>query len=180
LLLSSVSALAGPKIEVVGNWDTGNSQKVTADALAINGGADGCQSEGPAMPTADPTQCAFLEPAGISKRYAGVRALESVVSPARRGKIHAVLSEHGAGKSSALIKINAGVVKPDSGRIHLRGVRSASPRRRRRMRPVSSASSRIWRNEQPCSASYRRRPRMMTDSCRSRSVVLPFDLKLRD
>src|SRR3954454_7788233 len=72
------------------------------------------------MPVADPTQSAFLELAGISKRYAGVRALEGVDFACERGKIHAVLGENGAGKST-LIKIIAGVVQPDSGRMHLAG-----------------------------------------------------------
>src|SRR5947209_16520160 len=72
------------------------------------------------MPAADPTQSAFLELAGISKRYAGVRALEAVDFACERGKIHAVLGENGAGKST-LIKIIAGVVQPDSGRMRLAG-----------------------------------------------------------
>lgn len=72
------------------------------------------------MPAADPTQSAFLELAGISKRYAGVRALERVDFACERGKIHAVLGENGAGKST-LIKIIAGVVQPDSGRMRLAG-----------------------------------------------------------
>ncbi|MCK1711743.1 MULTISPECIES: sugar ABC transporter ATP-binding protein [unclassified Bradyrhizobium] len=72
------------------------------------------------MPAADPTQSAFLELAGISKRYAGVRALEGVDLACERGKIHAVLGENGAGKST-LIKIIAGVVQPDSGRMRLAG-----------------------------------------------------------
>src|SRR3954463_13186280 len=72
------------------------------------------------MPAADPTQSAFLELAGISKRYAGVRALERVDFACERGKIHAVLGENGAGKST-LIKIVAGVVQPDGGRMRLAG-----------------------------------------------------------
>jgi ribose transport system ATP-binding protein len=72
------------------------------------------------MPAANPTQSAFLELAGISKRYAGVRALERVDFSCERGKIHAVLGENGAGKST-LIKIIAGVVQPDSGRMHVAG-----------------------------------------------------------
>jgi ribose transport system ATP-binding protein len=56
----------------------------------------------------------------ISKRYAGVRALEAVDFACERGKIHAVLGENGAGKST-LIKIIAGVVRPDAGTICLDG-----------------------------------------------------------
>ncbi|MEZ5864294.1 MAG: sugar ABC transporter ATP-binding protein [Geminicoccaceae bacterium] len=62
----------------------------------------------------------FLELAGISKRYGGVRALEDVSFACERGSIHAVLGENGAGKST-LIKIIAGVVRPDTGTMTLEG-----------------------------------------------------------
>ncbi|WP_442579720.1 sugar ABC transporter ATP-binding protein [Mesorhizobium sp. ASY16-5R] len=65
---------------------------------------------------------------GISKRYGGVRALENADLPVTAGRIHAILGENGAGKST-LIKVMAGVVAPDEGRIMLDGreVRFASP-----------------------------------------------------
>ncbi|QAU45642.1 sugar ABC transporter ATP-binding protein [Bradyrhizobium guangzhouense] len=66
------------------------------------------------------TRPAFLTLSGISKRYAGVRALEGVDFACERGKIHAVLGENGAGKST-LIKIISGVVQPDSGSMRLDG-----------------------------------------------------------
>jgi ribose transport system ATP-binding protein len=66
------------------------------------------------MQDAVPTQSPFLTLTGISKRYAGVRALEGIDFACERGKIHAVLGENGAGKST-LIKIIAGVVQPDAG-----------------------------------------------------------------
>src|SRR6516225_2219928 len=72
------------------------------------------------MPGAVVTQEAFLTLSGISKRYAGVRALEGVDFACERGKIHAVLGENGAGKST-LIKIIAGVVQPDAGTMRLGG-----------------------------------------------------------
>jgi ribose transport system ATP-binding protein len=65
-------------------------------------------------------QSGFLTLTGISKRYAGVRALEDVDFACERGKIHAVLGENGAGKST-LIKIIAGVVQPDAGTMNLAG-----------------------------------------------------------
>src|ERR1700746_450897 len=70
----------------------------------------------------------FLTLTGISKRYAGVHALENVDFACARGKIHAVLGENGAGKST-LIKIVAGVVQPDAGAMRLDGkeVRFPSP-----------------------------------------------------
>ena len=65
-------------------------------------------------------QRGFLTLTGVSKRYAGVRALEDVDFACERGKIHAVLGENGAGKST-LIKIMAGVVQPDAGTMCLAG-----------------------------------------------------------
>jgi ribose transport system ATP-binding protein len=65
---------------------------------------------------------------GVSKRYGGVRALEGADLRIEEGRIHAVLGENGAGKST-LIKIMAGVVSPDEGRMLLDGkpVSFASP-----------------------------------------------------
>ncbi len=62
----------------------------------------------------------FLALNGVGKRYGGVRALSGVDFACERGSIHAVLGENGAGKST-LIKIVAGVVQPDEGRIALDG-----------------------------------------------------------
>jgi ribose transport system ATP-binding protein len=70
----------------------------------------------------------FWRMEGITKRYGGVTALENVDFQCEPGKIHAILGENGAGKST-LIKIIAGVVQPDSGRLLLEGldVRFGSP-----------------------------------------------------
>jgi ribose transport system ATP-binding protein len=57
---------------------------------------------------------------GVSKRYGGVRALQDAGLVIEAGRIHAVLGENGAGKST-LIKIMAGVVVPDEGRMLLDG-----------------------------------------------------------
>lgn len=57
---------------------------------------------------------------GISKRYGGVLALNHADLSVRTGAIHAVLGENGAGKST-LIKVMAGVVQPDEGRMLLDG-----------------------------------------------------------
>jgi ribose transport system ATP-binding protein len=65
---------------------------------------------------------------GVSKRYGGVCALQDAELVIEPGRIHAVLGENGAGKST-LIKIMAGVVAPDDGRMLLDGepVSFASP-----------------------------------------------------
>src|SRR5262249_6944412 len=57
---------------------------------------------------------------GVSKRYGGVRALQDADLSVEAGRIHAVLGGNGAGKST-LIKIMAGVVAPDEGRMLLDG-----------------------------------------------------------
>ena len=57
---------------------------------------------------------------GVSKRYGGVRALENAELSVHSGRVHAILGENGAGKST-LIKVMAGVVAPDSGRMTLEG-----------------------------------------------------------
>ena len=57
---------------------------------------------------------------GISKSYAGIRALECVDFAAQFGSVHAILGENGAGKST-LIKIISGVVQPDTGEMRLKG-----------------------------------------------------------
>ena len=70
----------------------------------------------------------FFRMEGVSKRYGGVRALDGADLPVTAGRIHAILGENGAGKST-LIKIMAGVVAPDEGRMLLKGreVAFASP-----------------------------------------------------
>ncbi len=61
-----------------------------------------------------------LELIDISKRFGGVRALEHAHFACHGGRVHALLGENGAGKST-LIKVMAGVVQPDEGRIVLEG-----------------------------------------------------------
>lgn len=61
-----------------------------------------------------------LEARGVSKRYAGVSALENVSILLEPGKIHALIGENGAGKST-LSKILSGFASPDEGEILLSG-----------------------------------------------------------
>ena len=76
----------------------------------------------------DPIRHPFLRLEGVTKRYGGVTALANVDFACSLGTIHAVVGENGAGKSS-LMKIIAGVIRPDEGRIYLDEtlVRFASP-----------------------------------------------------
>lgn len=76
----------------------------------------------------EPEAEALVRLTGISKHFAGTRALEDVNFACRAGSIHAILGENGAGKST-LIKIMSGVVRPDAGSLALQGIdsRFASP-----------------------------------------------------
>ncbi len=56
----------------------------------------------------------------ISKRYGATRALVDVSLTLRSGEVHALVGENGAGKST-LMKVLAGAVAPDAGRIVIAG-----------------------------------------------------------
>ncbi|PRH86675.1 sugar ABC transporter ATP-binding protein [Labrys okinawensis] len=62
-----------------------------------------------------------LEITGLNKRFGGVRALDGVDLSIAPGRIHALLGENGAGKSS-LLKCLSGVYRPDGGAMRLDGV----------------------------------------------------------
>jgi len=64
----------------------------------------------------------------ISKAFPGVQALDSVSLQVREGEVHAIVGENGAGKST-LIKILAGALAPDKGRVLVYGqeVRNYNP-----------------------------------------------------
>lgn len=57
---------------------------------------------------------------GISKRFPGARALDSVTFEIAAGSCHALCGENGAGKST-LGKILAGIHSPDAGQLLLFG-----------------------------------------------------------
>jgi ribose transport system ATP-binding protein len=66
------------------------------------------------------TAAPLLEMRGISKRFPGVVALDSVSLQIGRGKVVALVGENGAGKST-LMKILGGVYQPDGGEILVDG-----------------------------------------------------------
>jgi simple sugar transport system ATP-binding protein len=68
---------------------------------------------------------AVLSTRSITKRFAGVTALDSVDFTARAGEVHALMGENGAGKST-LIKVITGVYPRDGGDLLLDG-RSINP-----------------------------------------------------
>jgi ABC-type sugar transport system ATPase subunit len=61
-----------------------------------------------------------LEIRGLTKRFPGVLALDDVAFALRRGEIHAIVGQNGAGKST-MINILSGMVAPDAGEIRLGG-----------------------------------------------------------
>jgi ribose transport system ATP-binding protein len=67
-----------------------------------------------------------LELRGISKRFPGVVALDTVQFDLRAGEVHVLVGENGAGKST-LVKIFSGIYQPDEGEILLDGKRVVLP-----------------------------------------------------
>lgn len=63
----------------------------------------------------------LLSVRGLSKSFAGHQALAGVDFTLRRGEIHALLGENGAGKST-FIKTVTGIVRRDAGEVRLDGV----------------------------------------------------------
>jgi galactofuranose transport system ATP-binding protein len=61
-----------------------------------------------------------VEMRSVSKRFAGVRALDAVSLVLRHGDVHALVGENGAGKST-LIKVLTGVHRPDEGEVRYLG-----------------------------------------------------------
>jgi ribose transport system ATP-binding protein len=63
----------------------------------------------------------LLEATDVAKTYGAVVALRSASLAVRSGEVHALMGANGAGKST-LVKILTGAVRPDSGRITVRGI----------------------------------------------------------
>ena len=62
----------------------------------------------------------LLEATDISKTYGAVVALKSASLAVRPGEVHALMGANGAGKST-LVKILTGAIRPNGGRIAIRG-----------------------------------------------------------
>ena len=63
---------------------------------------------------------ALLDATGVRKTYGAVVALKSASLSVRPGEVHALMGANGAGKST-LVKILTGAIRPDAGRIAVRG-----------------------------------------------------------
>jgi ribose transport system ATP-binding protein len=73
----------------------------------------------PASDATQPQPLVVIE--GLTKSYDGSRALRGVSFAIKAGEIHGLLGANGAGKST-LIKVLAGAIAPDAGRILVDGV----------------------------------------------------------
>ena len=62
----------------------------------------------------------LLEATGVQKTYGAVVALKAASLAVRPGEVHALMGANGAGKST-LVKILTGAIRPDAGRIAVRG-----------------------------------------------------------
>lgn len=67
-----------------------------------------------------PEQAPAIELIGITKRFPGVLANDSVSLAVSHGEVHCLLGENGAGKST-LISILSGMLRPDAGSIRVDG-----------------------------------------------------------
>lgn len=62
----------------------------------------------------------ILQVRGLSKSFAGVKALDNVQLDLRKGEVHALMGENGAGKST-FMKILMGLLPPDEGEVVFEG-----------------------------------------------------------
>ena len=67
-----------------------------------------------------PSQDYVLQVQGLSKAFSGVQALNNVRLALRRGEVHALMGENGAGKST-FMKVLIGLLMPDAGQITIGG-----------------------------------------------------------
>jgi ribose transport system ATP-binding protein len=61
-----------------------------------------------------------LRMTGVSKSFGATRALDDVSFELRRGEVHALIGENGAGKST-MMKVLSGAIVPDAGRMEIEG-----------------------------------------------------------
>ncbi len=77
-------------------------------------------SPGPRATATDPGAAPRLHLTGIAKRFGAVTAIRHADFTVRAGRVHALVGENGAGKST-MIKIISGVEAADTGEIEFEG-----------------------------------------------------------
>ncbi len=91
----------------------------------------------PTVPATLASPALVLRACGVSRRYAGVQALDGVSVEIRAGEVLAVVGENGAGKST-LMKIIGGIVAPSAG--HLEEIGADGAARVMRLRGAAEAA----------------------------------------
>ena len=89
----------------------------------------------------------LLEAEGVRKAFPGVLALDDVSMKVRPGTVHALMGENGAGKST-LMRIVAGLLTPDAGRIVLRG-RAAMIHQELHLMPSMTVAENVFLGREP-------------------------------
>jgi inositol transport system ATP-binding protein len=89
----------------------------------------------------------LVEVEGVRKAFPGVLALDAVSMQVRAGAVHALMGENGAGKST-LMKIVAGLLAPDAGRVGLHG-RVAMIHQELHLMPSMSVAENIFLGREP-------------------------------
>ena len=84
---------------------------------------------------------------GVRKAFPGVLALDAVSMHVRAGAVHALMGENGAGKST-LMKIVAGLLTPDAGRVVLQG-RVAMIHQELHLMPSMTVAENIFLGREP-------------------------------
>jgi ribose transport system ATP-binding protein len=95
-------------------------QRVASAYASAPGPAKTPTADAPHGATRHDEKAELLRLTGVTKRFPGVVALDSVSFELRRGEVHAVCGENGAGKST-LMKIISGQYPPDDGSILYKG-----------------------------------------------------------
>src|SRR5688572_18238069 len=89
----------------------------------------------------------LVEVEGVRKAFPGVLALDGVSMHVRAGVVHALMGENGAGKST-LMKIVAGLLTPDAGRVAVHG-RVAMIHQELHLMPSMTVAENIFLGREP-------------------------------
>jgi inositol transport system ATP-binding protein len=89
----------------------------------------------------------LVEVERVRKAFPGVLALDGVSLKVRPGSVHALMGENGAGKST-LMKIVAGLLTPDAGRVVVRG-RAAMIHQELHLMPSMTVAENIFLGREP-------------------------------